>query len=71
MPLHYDLVLPGHGVPGGGELYDEMIAYLDFGEEALASSTSAVEFRQKILYRFANYGDVTARMSEMGCDQRR
>jgi hypothetical protein len=40
-------VLPGHGVPGGGELYDEMIAYLDFGEQALASSTSAVEFRQK------------------------
>lgn len=57
--LPNDLVLPGHGVPGGGELYDEMIAYLDFGEQALASSTSAAEFRQKILHRFADYGGVT------------
>ena len=42
-------------MPGGRELYDEMIAYLDFGEQALASSTSAAEFRQKILHRFPDY----------------
>jgi glyoxylase-like metal-dependent hydrolase (beta-lactamase superfamily II) len=56
--LPYDLVLPGHGVPGGRELYDEMITYLDFGKDALASSTSAGEFRQKMLDRFPDYGGV-------------
>jgi hypothetical protein len=35
-----------------------MIGYLDFGEDALASSTNAAEFRQKILDRFPDYGGV-------------
>jgi glyoxylase-like metal-dependent hydrolase (beta-lactamase superfamily II) len=54
--LSYDVVLPGHGLPGGKHLYDEMIAYLDFAEEALHTAGTAGEFKQRILDRFPGYG---------------
>jgi glyoxylase-like metal-dependent hydrolase (beta-lactamase superfamily II) len=54
--LPYDIVLPGHGLPGGRRHYDDMIAYLDFAEEALKSSASAPEFKRRILDRFPDYG---------------
>jgi glyoxylase-like metal-dependent hydrolase (beta-lactamase superfamily II) len=56
--LPYDIVFPGHGAPGGKALYDEMIAYLDFAEAALKQSTSATEFKRRILERFPDYGAV-------------
>ena len=54
--LPYDIVLPGHGLPGGKWLYDAMIAYLNFAESALAASRNAGEFRQRLLDRFPDYG---------------
>ncbi|MEI9929498.1 MAG: MBL fold metallo-hydrolase [Rhizomicrobium sp.] len=54
--LPYDVVLPGHGRPGGKPLYDAMIEYLDFAEDALRTSSSADEFRQRILDQYPNYG---------------
>jgi glyoxylase-like metal-dependent hydrolase (beta-lactamase superfamily II) len=54
--LPYEVVLPGHGIPGGKALYDEMVAYLDFAEEALKTSSTAEEFRERILDRFPDYG---------------
>jgi glyoxylase-like metal-dependent hydrolase (beta-lactamase superfamily II) len=39
--LPYHCVLPGHGLPGGKPLYDEMIDYLDFAEAALVRSSTA------------------------------
>jgi glyoxylase-like metal-dependent hydrolase (beta-lactamase superfamily II) len=43
--LPYDIVLPGHGQPGGKALYDEMLGYLDAAEQALAHAGAATEFR--------------------------
>src|SRR5215469_5124356 len=54
--LPYDIVLPGHGAPGGKALYDETIVYLDFAEAALRQSVSATEFKRRILERFPDYG---------------
>jgi glyoxylase-like metal-dependent hydrolase (beta-lactamase superfamily II) len=56
LSLPYDVVLPGHGAPGGKELYDGTIEYLDFAETALKQSATADEFKQRILARFPNYG---------------
>lgn len=54
--LPYDVVLPGHGRPGGKPLYDAMIEYLDYAENALGTSSTGDEFRQRILARFPDYG---------------
>jgi glyoxylase-like metal-dependent hydrolase (beta-lactamase superfamily II) len=54
--LPYDAVLPGHGAPGGKDLYDRMIEYLDFAETTLKQSATADEFKQQILERFPEYG---------------
>jgi glyoxylase-like metal-dependent hydrolase (beta-lactamase superfamily II) len=54
--LPYDVVLPGHGAPGGKALYDGMIEYLDFAENALQRSATAADFRQRMLERFPNHG---------------
>jgi glyoxylase-like metal-dependent hydrolase (beta-lactamase superfamily II) len=54
--LAYDAVLPGHGMPGGKALYDEMIAYLDFAESALETSPTPDEFVHRLLTRFPDYG---------------
>jgi glyoxylase-like metal-dependent hydrolase (beta-lactamase superfamily II) len=54
--LPYDIVLPGHGLPGGKVVYDEMIDYLDFAEGALAESATAAQFKQLLLRRYPAYG---------------
>lgn len=53
--LPYDIVLPGHGVPGGKDLYDQTLDYLEFAEGALSDSKSAAEFRAKLVDRFPDY----------------
>lgn len=52
----YSMVLPGHGLPGDKMLYDEMIDYLDFAENAVIASGTAAEFKQQILSRYPDYG---------------
>jgi glyoxylase-like metal-dependent hydrolase (beta-lactamase superfamily II) len=54
--LPYVVVLPGHGMPGGKALYDEMIDYLDFAEGALAESDSAAQFKQLLLRQYPDHG---------------
>ncbi|WP_084801102.1 MBL fold metallo-hydrolase [Bradyrhizobium sp. Tv2a-2] len=54
--LPYREVFPGHGKPGDKTLYEEMEDYLDYSEEALHKSTTANDFKQRILDRFPNYG---------------
>jgi glyoxylase-like metal-dependent hydrolase (beta-lactamase superfamily II) len=54
--LPYSTVLPGHGLPGGKALYDEMIEYLDSAQNALATSATASEFKQRMLQRYPDYG---------------
>jgi len=53
--LPYDIVLPGHGLPGDKALYDRMIDYLSFAEGALELSATAAEFKQRILERYPHY----------------
>jgi glyoxylase-like metal-dependent hydrolase (beta-lactamase superfamily II) len=54
--LPYDIVLPGHGTPGDKALYDTMIDYLDFAEKALKQSTTAAEFKRRLLAHYPDYG---------------
>src|SRR5262249_3142085 len=54
--LPYGIVLPGHGMPGGKSLYDEVIQYLDFTEDALGKSATASAFKKGILERYPDYG---------------
>jgi len=54
--LPYGTILPGHGAPGGRELYDGMLEYLDFAEAALAQSPTAEEFKGRMLARFPDHG---------------
>jgi glyoxylase-like metal-dependent hydrolase (beta-lactamase superfamily II) len=54
--LPYEIVLPGHGLPGDKRLYDDMITYLDFAQNALAQSNIATEFKQRLLERFPSHG---------------
>jgi hypothetical protein len=51
-----DIVLPGHSLPGDKTLHDAMIEYLDFAEDALATSAGALEFKQRMLRRYPNFG---------------
>jgi glyoxylase-like metal-dependent hydrolase (beta-lactamase superfamily II) len=54
--LPYGVVLPGHGVPGGKALYEEMADYLDVAEGALKDSTTAAEFKRRMIARFPDHG---------------
>jgi glyoxylase-like metal-dependent hydrolase (beta-lactamase superfamily II) len=54
--LPYDIVLPGHGLPGDKAVYDEMMDYLDFAEGALAESATATQFKQLLLRRYPDHG---------------
>lgn len=54
--LPYNRVLPGHGLPGDKALYDEMVDYLDLAEDTLATSTTAPQFRQRMISRYPDYG---------------
>ena len=54
--LPYEVVLPGHGVPGRKALYGEMLRYLDVAEEALDVTRSPSKFRERMIGRFPNYG---------------
>jgi glyoxylase-like metal-dependent hydrolase (beta-lactamase superfamily II) len=54
--LPYEVVLPGHGVPGRRALYDEMLRYLDVAEEMLKAARAASEFRGRMIDRFPDYG---------------
>jgi glyoxylase-like metal-dependent hydrolase (beta-lactamase superfamily II) len=52
----YEVVLPGHGLPGGKPLYEEMLRYLDFAEEALRTARAPSEFCERMIDRFPDYG---------------
>jgi glyoxylase-like metal-dependent hydrolase (beta-lactamase superfamily II) len=53
--LDYDTLLPGHGSPGGPELYGEMQQYLDTARDALLGSTSGAELKARLIAAFPNH----------------
>ena len=53
--LHYNRLLPGHGDPGGHDLYDEMRDYLAVARQAYLDSYDAEEFKQRLIDDFPDY----------------
>jgi glyoxylase-like metal-dependent hydrolase (beta-lactamase superfamily II) len=53
--LNYDTLLPGHGSPGGPELYGAMLHYLDTARDALAKSSTGAELKSRLIAAFPNY----------------
>jgi glyoxylase-like metal-dependent hydrolase (beta-lactamase superfamily II) len=54
--LSYRKILPGHGPPGGPELYDEMRDYLTTARETLAASRDGAEFKARMISAFPHFG---------------
>jgi glyoxylase-like metal-dependent hydrolase (beta-lactamase superfamily II) len=53
--LDYDTLLPGHGAPGGPELYGAMLHYLEAAKEAYAKSNSGDELKTRMIVAFPHY----------------
>lgn len=56
--LPYDRLLPGHGRPGGRELYDRVLEYLAFAGPQLEKATNGEQLKTTLVNRFPNYGGV-------------
>jgi glyoxylase-like metal-dependent hydrolase (beta-lactamase superfamily II) len=54
----YVTVLPGHGAPGGPELYDFVLAYLEVAKLALASAGTGAELKDALITAFPKAGGV-------------
>ncbi len=53
--LHYQKVLPGHGEPGGRDLYDDMRDYLAVAREAYLDAGNAEDFKKRLIEDFPDY----------------
>ena len=53
--LDYDTLLPGHGEPGGPELYGAMSNYLSAAREAISTSTNGAELKSRLIAAFPNH----------------
>ena len=53
--LDYDTLLPGHGSPGGPELYGAMSRYLDVARDAFSESSSGVDLKSRLITAFPNH----------------
>jgi hypothetical protein len=54
--LSYRKILPGHGAPGGPELYDGMRDYLTTARGTLAASRDAADFKARMTSAFPAFG---------------
>ena len=50
------IVLPGHGLPAGPEVFDENIAWLTTAGELLGTATTAEEFKTGLVTAFPDLG---------------
>jgi glyoxylase-like metal-dependent hydrolase (beta-lactamase superfamily II) len=53
--LNYDTLLPGHGSPGGPELYCAMSRYLTTARDAFSRSSSGAELKAHMIDAFPNH----------------
>jgi glyoxylase-like metal-dependent hydrolase (beta-lactamase superfamily II) len=53
--LNYGTLLPGHGSPGGPELYGAMQQYLDTARDALSKSADGAELKARLIAAFPNH----------------
>jgi glyoxylase-like metal-dependent hydrolase (beta-lactamase superfamily II) len=56
--LPYDTVLPGHGEPGGTELYDRVLEYLVAARPVVEQSSTGEELKARLVERFPDYRGV-------------
>lgn len=54
----FTTVLPGHGAPGGPELYDFVLSYLDAAEPALAYAKTGQQLNEALIGAFPDAGGV-------------
>jgi glyoxylase-like metal-dependent hydrolase (beta-lactamase superfamily II) len=54
--LPYKHIVPGHGNPGGRELYDAMLHYMAFAKQAYAESNTGDELKAKTIAAYPDYG---------------
>jgi glyoxylase-like metal-dependent hydrolase (beta-lactamase superfamily II) len=52
----YDRILPGHGAPGGRELYDRMRDYLSAARELLTQSSDGDDLKARLIAAFPEFG---------------
>jgi len=48
-------VLPGHGAPGGPELFDKMADYLSLAQQALSESSDGDHFKARLISAFPDF----------------
>jgi len=53
--LNYDTLLPGHGSPGGPELYSAMSLYLEIARDALSKSNSGEDLKTRLIAAFPDH----------------
>jgi glyoxylase-like metal-dependent hydrolase (beta-lactamase superfamily II) len=51
----YEKILPGHGAPGGRELYDRMQNYLSTAREALSKSSDGDDLKERLIAAFPDF----------------
>jgi glyoxylase-like metal-dependent hydrolase (beta-lactamase superfamily II) len=52
----YEKILPGHGEPGGRELYDHMETYLSKAREFLSQATGGDDLKARLIAAFPDFG---------------
>ncbi|HEY4808434.1 MAG TPA: MBL fold metallo-hydrolase [Roseiarcus sp.] len=53
--LPYERLLPGHGAPGGPELYDAMAHYLSVARAALSEASGPSDLKQRLIAAFPEF----------------
>jgi glyoxylase-like metal-dependent hydrolase (beta-lactamase superfamily II) len=51
----YETVLPGHGAPGGSELYDRMLKYLSTACELLTKASDGDDLKTRLIAAFPDF----------------
>ena len=54
--LPFERILPGHGAPGGAELYDAMGRYLSVARAALSAASGPADLKQRLNSAFPQFG---------------
>jgi glyoxylase-like metal-dependent hydrolase (beta-lactamase superfamily II) len=53
--LPYSRILPGHGAPGGAELFDAMREYLSVARGALSHAADPADLKQRLIAAFPDF----------------
>ncbi len=53
--LSYAQILPGHGAPGGSELFDPMRHYLSVAQEALSQANTPSDLKRRLIAAFPDF----------------